>query len=120
MANVLNNGNPQHELTKEDMSNGGKKSGEVRKKKAELKKTLEALLNSKNNNDKEYKELITLGLIANAIDKTKGGNPEAYKTIAKILGEMESEEENETPNVEINIVDNSKLEGVLYENQDKV
>ena len=33
---------------------------------------------------------------------------------------MESEEENETPNVEINIVDNSKLEGVLYENQDKV
>ena len=79
---------------------GGIRSGEVRKEIATMKKTLEKMLNSKNNKGKEYKELVTLGLIANAIDKTKGGNPEAYKTIAKILGEYEKEE---NPDINVNI-----------------
>jgi hypothetical protein len=94
---------------------GGKASGEVRREKATMKKQLEAMLNSTNNKGKQYKDLVSLGLIANAIDKTKGGNPKAYEIIAKMLGELEVQEQNETPQVNINIVDNSNLEGAMYE-----
>ena len=50
MATILKNGNEQHELTKEDMRKGGKRSGEVRKEKATLRKALEMLLDEKNKN----------------------------------------------------------------------
>ena len=92
--------------------NGGIKSGEVRREKATMKKTLEMLLDSKNKKaDKTYRELSTLGLIKGAID----GKAENYKTILALLGELE-EQHNETPSVQINIVNNEDLEKVLYEN----
>ena len=116
MANKNDNLIPEaHKLTLEEQSAGGKRSGEVRREKATMKKQLEAMLNSTNDKGKLYGDLVSLGLIVNAIDKTKGGNPEAYKTIAKMLGEIDNEETRETPNIEINIVDNSNLEKVLYE-----
>ena len=106
-----------HKLTLEDQSNGGKKSGEVRRENAAMRKQLEMLLNSKNDKGKTYGDLVSLGLIVNAIDKNKGGNPKAYELIAKMLGQIEQQEtSNETPPVTINIVDNSNLEKVLYEN----
>lgn len=115
MADKLDNLIPGgHKLTLEEQSAGGKKSGEVRREKATMKKQLEAMLNSKNNNGELYSDLVSLGLIINAIDKNLGGNPKAYELIAKMLGEIETEETNETPNVSINIVDNSNLEGVMY------
>lgn len=96
---------------------GGIASGEARREKATMRKTLERMLQETNNKGRTYEENIALGLIANAIDKSKGGNPEAYKTIAKMLGELETESETtETPTLTINIVDNSDLEKVLYEN----
>lgn len=94
---------------------GGIASGEVRRENATMRKRLQALLNSKTENGKEYADLVELGLIANAIDKNKGGNPRAYELIARMLGEIEPEDRHDTPSVNINIVDNSSLEGAMYE-----
>lgn len=116
MAMILKHGNEQHELTKEDMSKGGKKSGEVRREKAELKRALEMLLDEEYIKDgkstgKTYRELATLGLITGAVK----GKAENYKVIAQMLGELEQSDKVETPEVNINIVDNTELEKVLYE-----
>ena len=92
---------------------GGIRSGEVRREKATFKKTLEMLLDEKNSKGKTYRELITLGQIKSAID----GKAENIKAILALMGEME-EQQAETPTVNINIVDNSNLEGVMYENTD--
>lgn len=91
---------------------GGIRSGEVRREKATMKKTLEMLLNEKNNKGKTYRELTTLGLIKGAVD----GKAENYKTIVQLLGELQ-EQVNETPSLNINIVDNSNLEKTLYEEE---
>ena len=94
---------------------GGIASGKARQENATMRKRLQALLNSKTENGKEYADLVELGLIANAIDKNKGGNPRAYELIARMLGEIDTEPPRETPTVNINIVDNSSLEGAMYE-----
>ena len=78
-----------------------------------MEKVLEMMLNTTNQDGETYQHEVTLGLIANAIDKTKGGSPEAYKTILSVLGELQ-EHVNETPSLNINIVDNSNLEKALY------
>ena len=116
MANLenLQPGNVNHTLTPEEAQKGGKRSGEVRREKATMKKTLEMLLNEKNSKGKTYRELSTLGLIKGAID----GKAENYKTMLALLGELE-EKQAETPSVNINIVDNSNLEKVLYENNNQ-
>ena len=92
---------------------GGIASGKVRQEKATMKKTLEMLLDEKNKKaNKTYRELATLGLIKGAVD----GKAENYKVMVQLLGELE--ETKETPSVEIRIVDNSKLEASMYENND--
>lgn len=97
---------------------GGIASGEARRENAMMRKTLEMMLEKKYKDQGTYKDNVALGLIANAIDKSKGGNPEAYKVIAKMLGELDvNEETKETPSVTINVVDNSNLEKVMYEEQ---
>ena len=112
MAGTLIHGNIPHELTIEDSKKGGIRSGEVRREKATMKKALEMLLNEKNNKGKTYRDLATLGLIKGAID----GKAENYKIIVQLLGELE--ENKETPNVEIKIVDNTGLEKVMYEKEE--
>lgn len=111
MAITLKNGNIQHELTESDARKGGIRSGEVRREKATFKKTLEMLLDEKNSKGKTYRELITLGQIKSAID----GKADNFKTILALLGE--TEEQKETPQININIVDNSNLEKTLYEGE---
>lgn len=110
MAITLKNGNIQHELTESDARKGGIRSGEVRREKATFKKTLEMLLDEKNSKGTTYRELITLGQIKSAIN----GKAENFKAILSLLGEME-EKQQETPSININIVDNSNLEGAMYE-----
>lgn len=93
---------------------GGIRSGEVRREKATMRKTLEMMLDEVadiegNENKLTYKQLATIGLLKGAI---KGDNAN-YKTILEVIGEMQ-EQQTETPTVEINIVDNSNLEGVMY------
>lgn len=98
---------------------GGIRSGEVRREKATMRKTLEMMLDEVadiegNENKLTYKQLATIGLLKGAI---RGDNAN-YKTILEVIGEMQ-EQNNETPSVQINIVDNSNLEGVMYEDTDK-
>lgn len=113
MVNVLNNGNPQHKLTVEEQRLAGIRSGEVRREKATMRKTLEMLLNEKNNKGKTYRELTTLGLIKGAVN----GNASNYRTIVEVLGEL-IETQTETPSININIVDNSELEKVMYQDEE--
>ena len=70
MAGTLNNGNPRHQLTVEEQRKAGIRSGEVRRENATMRKQLEAMLNSTNDNGELYSNLVSIGLIANAIDKT--------------------------------------------------
>ena len=93
---------------------GGIRSGEVRRERAMMKQELEAMLKQTTDDNMTYKNKVTLGLLANAIDKTKGGSPEAYKTILAVLGELKEEQVNETPSLNITITDNSNLEKALY------
>ncbi len=99
---------------------GGIASGEARRENAMMRKTLEMMLEKKYKDQGTYKDNVALGLIANAIDKSKGGNPEAYKVIAKMLGELDvNEETKETPSVTINVVNNEELEKYMYESEEK-
>lgn len=98
---------------------GGKASGEARKQKATLKKTLEQLLDTvpkseSNPEGKTFRELTTQGLMIGAIN----GKAENYKLMAQMLGELEEEQTNETPSVTITVVDNSNLEKAMYEEKD--
>ena len=112
MGNIENLIPGQHKLTLEEQSAGGIASGEARREKATMKKTLEMLLNEKNNKGKTYRELSTLGLIKGAV----GGKAENYKIILQLLGELE-QENIITPKLEIQVVNNENLEEVMYENK---
>ena len=98
------------ERTKISGHNGGVRSGEVRREKATMRKTLQLLLETPNKKGTTYRELTTLGLIKGAVD----GKAENYKLILTLLGELE-DKNPETPIVNINVVDNSNLEKALYE-----
>lgn len=122
MANKLDNLMTPQELnarkTPEERIESARKagiaSGQARREKATMKKTLEMLLNEKNNKGKTYRELTTLGLIKGAVD----GKAENYKTIVQLLGELQ-EQTNETPSLNIQIVDNSNLEKTLYSEENE-
>lgn len=119
MAKGQENLIPLSERTKEEQRQiatmGGIASGKVRQEKAQLKKELEMLLKCTNEGT-TYSNQITLGLIANAIDKNKGGNPKSYELIARMLGELETEKEPPvTPELKIEIVNNEELEKEMYD-----
>lgn len=127
---------PLSERTKDEKriitTMGGKASGESRKKTASIKQSLNRILNSgfklpTEIKDEEVKgfvsklnsigvdtknldlvDLMNLGQILSAI----GGKAENYKALMDIT---EEREDTGTPIVEINVVDNSNLEKVLYE-----
>lgn len=94
---------------------GGVASGKARREKKTMRETLKEMLEEVadiegNKNGLTYKQLATLGLIKGSIL----GNSANYKTIMETIGELEVEANN-TPTVKIEVSDNSKLEGVLYE-----
>jgi len=98
---------------------GGKASGEARREKATLKKTLEQLLDTVpniqgNEEKKTFRQLTTEGLMIGAIS----GKAENFKLMAQMLGELEEQQVNETPSVTINVVDNSNLEKAMYEERE--
>lgn len=113
MANKNDNLIPQaHVLTVEEQSAGGKRSGEVRRERATMKKVLEDMLKETNNTGLTYQQLATLGLIKGA---TKG-NAQNYKTIIEMLGEVPKEQFNETkePVLNINITNNEDVKEEFY------
>lgn len=119
--NLIPNSERTPEQLRAQTRKGGIRSGEVRRKTAMMRKELERLLKQKGTDGKTYKELTTLGLLEGAIK----GNAANYKTIVEMLGELQTQNEqpNDTPNITINVVDNSNLEKVMYDeeknNEDK-
>lgn len=100
------------EEAREKGRKGGIASGEARREKATMRKTLEMCLEMKNKQGVPYKELVTLGLLKGAMN----GNASNYRSIVEMLGELNiigSVEEQ--PVLKVEITDNSKLEGVMYE-----
>lgn len=92
---------------------GGIASGEARREKATMKQTLERLLEETNDKGIKYKDLSVLGLIKGGVQ----GKAENIKLMLQMLGELDTQEQTSTPQVNINIVDNSDLEKVLYEDE---
>ena len=115
---------------------GGIASGQVRKKNAIIRNSLQKILNSGfklpteiqdkdiknyvdklksigvNTKDLDLVDLINLGQVIGAI----GSRPECYRALLECSGELiESPEETKTPSLEITIKDNSHLEKDLYE-----
>jgi hypothetical protein len=115
VANVQNLKPGEYKFTHDDQIAGGIASGKARAERATMKKTLEAMLKQKNNKGITYQELSTLGLIKGAAN----GKAENYKLMLQLLGELDPEEQTGTPQVNINIVDNSELEKVLYEDENE-
>lgn len=132
MANGQENLIPLNQKTKEEQreicSKGGKKSQEVQKEKRTFKKAIEWLANS------DIK--ITQGAIfdlmkANGIDTSKlnttqmatlglwwgavQGNSTNFKTLMEGNNEIEEQGSVVAPTLKLELVDNSKLEKTLYE-----
>lgn len=103
----------RYEFTHDDQVAGGIASGKARQEKATMKRTLRMLLDETNEKGITFRDLSTLGLIKGATQ----GKAENYKLICQLLGELEPEEQVGTPQVNINIVDNSELEKALYEDE---
>ena len=131
MAGILNNGNPQHELTVEEQRQAGIKSGEVRREKATFKKAIKWLVDSNikitegtlvdtynkmgiDISNLDPTQLATIGLWFGAVN----GNASNYKMLMEANEEIETT--NETPSIEIKVIDNSDLEKVMYEDSDKL
>lgn len=99
---------------------GGKASGEVRALKKTFKMALKELLQEEVIKDgkptgKTYQDLVNIGLVKGAMK----GNAINYKTILETIGELEAEKtEVSVPTIKLEVVDNSKLESVLYDNKE--
>lgn len=119
------------EKAREIGKKGGIRSGEVKREKATFKKAIKWLVESdikinKGNLYESFKQsgidisklnttqLATLGLWSGAVQ----GNATNYKTLMEANEEIQTE--TETPNININIVDNSNLEKIMYDEKDKL
>lgn len=116
----------EYKLTVEEQKMGGIASGKARREKASFKKAVKWLLEdsdiriTQGDIYEKYKEqgidismltpsqLATIGLWAGAVI----GKQENYKTLMEV--NEEKIESTETPEVNINIIDNSELEKELY------
>ena len=96
-------------------------SNKVQKEKKTFKMALKELLQEEAK-DKEgkptgktYQDLVNIGLVKGAMK----GNAINYKTILETIGELEAEKtEVSVPTIKLEVVDNSKLESVLYDNKE--
>ena len=132
MANPENLIPQAHVFTLEEQTRGAIASAEARRKKASIRNSLNKILNSgfklpEEIKDEEVKgfvsklnsigvdtknlelvDLMNLGQILSAI----GGKAENYKALMDITEDVQ---DTGTPIVEINVVDNSNLEKIMYE-----
>lgn len=111
MANIENLKVPTSEEARINGRKGGIASGKARREKKTMRETLEMLLEMETKSGRTNREEITIGLINGA----KKGNATNYRTVLETLGELLPQENTTTPIVEINVVDNSNLEKILYE-----
>lgn len=99
---------------------GGRASGKTRQLKKSFKLALMELLEEevKDKNGvptgKTYQDLMNIGIVKGAMK----GNAINYKTILETIGELETEKtEVSAPTIKLEVVDNSNLESVLYEDK---
>ena len=128
MANEQNLKPGEYKLSVEEAKKGGIASGIARQQKATFKNAIKWLVESDikiTNGDilEKFKksgidvsnlnptQLATIGLWYEAVN----GNATNYKTLMEANEEVSTN--NETPNIEIKIVDNSNLEKVMYSNE---
>ncbi len=113
MAGLNDNLIPMNERTKEEQTRiatmGGIASGKARNYKKEQIESLKALLDSTSKGGKTYRELMNLGILKGALN----GKAENFKAIMEYL--EDNQNNNSTPIVNINIVDNGSLEKALYD-----
>ena len=98
------------------IAKAGNKAGlEVRLQRKKMREALEEMLQLKREGGKlTYQEEAIIGLIEGAAE----GKAENFKVILETLGELKTEESKTTPDVQINIIDNSNLEKTLYEEEE--
>ena len=95
-------------------------SNKVQKEKKTFKMALKELLQEEVMKDgkptgKTYQDLVNIGLVKGAMK----GNAINYKTILETIGELEAEKtEVSVPTIKLEVVDNSNLESVLYDNKE--
>ena len=106
---------------------GGKASGEARREKKSLREKAQLLMSLSIQDQEELLKAKKLGLddkdidiemmnlihMLNIIKKENFNSVGAFNSLKDLTGEQQ--DNKETPNVQINIVDNSKLEEVLYD-----
>lgn len=131
MAGQLKNDNPGHDLTTEELRKGGLNSVESRRQKKSLREKAKLLMSLSIQDQEELLKAQELGLneeeidiemmnlihMLNIIKKENFNSVGAFNSLKDLTDD--NIETNETPSVQINIVDNSNLEGVMYEDTDK-
>ena len=130
MAGQLKNDNPGHDLTTEELRKGGLNSVESRRRKKSLREKAELLMSLSIKDQEELRKAQQLGLEDNDVDiemmnlihmlniiKKENFNSVGAFNSLKELTEG-TQDNNETPPVTINIVDNSNLEKILYDQSD--
>ena len=128
--NLIPNSERSPKELRENGTKGGIKSGEVRREKATFKNAIKWLIESDikitdGNIHKAFKksgidisklkptQVATIGLWYGAVQ----GNATNYKTLMEANNEIDTTI-TETPSVTVNIVDNSDLEKVMYDEED--
>ena len=116
-----------HKLTLEDQSKGGIASGEARRQKKSLREKAKLLMSLSIQDKQDLSKAQELGLnkedidiemmnlihMLNIIKKENFNSVGAFNSLKELTDEQA--ETTETPSIQINIVDNSELESVLYE-----
>ena len=130
MANIDNLIPQAHELTLEEQSAGGKASGEARRQKKSLREKAKLLMSLSIQDQEELLKAQKLGLnteevdiemmnlihMLNIIKKENFNSVGAFNTLKELTDEQV--ETNEAPSININIVDNSNLEEIMYEEKE--
>lgn len=127
MAGQLKNDNPGHDLTTEELRKGGLNSAESRRQKKSLREKAKLLMSLSIQDQEELLKAQKLGLnteevdiemmnlihMLNIIKKENFNSVGAFNSLKDLTEEQDNNKE--TPQVQINIVDNSNLEGAMYE-----
>lgn len=127
MANIENLRPCEYKLSQEEAKRGGIASGEARRQKKSLREKAKLLMSLSIQDQKELLKAQELGLneeevdiemmnlihMLNIIKKENFNSVGAFNTLKDLTDD--NVEKNETPHIEINIVDNSNLESVMYE-----
>lgn len=130
MANIENLKVPTSEEARINGRKGGIASGKARAEKKSLREKAKLLMSLSIQDQKELLKAKELGLntedvdiemmnlihMLNIIKKENFNSVGAFNSLKELTDE--NTESNETPTVQINIVDNSSLEGAMYESSD--